>query len=107
MLSFDEAVMIASTRSDARLIAIDGPPLAGKSTLATQIAKALQADCVYLDDFVKPATQWRSRTTPSFPFDYVRYDDFLAAVKALAQDGSCSYRPYDWSIVHRRRIPAA
>ena len=45
---------------------------------------------------MKPQPQWRSPGQPSFPFDYIRYDEFLDAVKALAREGHCSYRPYDW-----------
>lgn len=29
--------------------------------------------------------------------DYIRYDEFLGAVRAFACDGSCFYQPYDWS----------
>jgi uridine kinase len=96
MIEFNEAVALAGAQSDVRLIAIDGLPLAGKSTLAGRIAAALGADCVYLDDFVKPEAEWRSRSMPTFPFDFIRYDEFLGAVKALANSGHCAYRLYDW-----------
>lgn len=96
MIGFEHAVALAKARPDIRLIAIDGLPLAGKSTLAERMATALPAQCVYLDDFVKPETQWRSRSEASFPFDYIRYDAFLGTVTTLARDGSCRYRPYDW-----------
>ena len=96
MIDFDEAVALASTHPDARLIAMDGLPLAGKSTLAGRIGAALRAEIIYLDDFVKPEAEWRSRTKPHFPFDFIRYDEFLNAVKSLASDGLCSYRLYDW-----------
>lgn len=92
MIDFGEAVALASTYPDARLIAIDGLPLAGKSTLAKRIATVLSAEIISLDDFVKPEAEWRSRTEPSFPFDFVRYDEFLNAVNSLAGDGFCSYR---------------
>jgi hypothetical protein len=45
---------------------------------------------------VKPEAEWRSRNQPSFPFDFIRYSEFLAAVKGLATEGVCSYQPYDW-----------
>ena len=102
MIDFDEAVALARTRPDIRLIAIDGLPLAGKSTLAGRLATALQAECIYLDDFVRPEAEWRSRTAPSFPFDFIRYDEFLNAVKSLASDGLCSYRLYDWDTAKLR-----
>jgi uridine kinase len=60
------------------------------------MAGVLDAECLYLDDFVKPEALWPSRTSPSFPFAHIRYDEFLDAVKSLAQHGSCTYRPYDW-----------
>ncbi|OWJ69145.1 uridine kinase family protein [Inquilinus limosus] len=95
-LSFDDAVALALARPALRLIAIDGLPVSGKSTLADGLAGALGAECLYLDDFVKPEALWPSRTSPSFPFGYIRYDEFLDAVKSLAQHGRCAYRPYDW-----------
>ncbi|MGK9231820.1 hypothetical protein KXS07_09335 [Inquilinus limosus] len=94
--SFDDAVALALANPAARLIAIDGLPVSGKSTLAERIAGALHADCIYLDDFVKPESEWRSRNQPSFPFDYIRYDEFLETVKSLARDKKCTFRPYDW-----------
>ena len=97
MIDFKEALAIARRRPDARLVAIDGLPLSGKSSLAQRFETELGAACVYLDDFVKPEAQWRSRTVPSSPFDYIRYDEFLDAVKALARGDVCRYRPYDWN----------
>jgi uridine kinase len=98
MLDFDEVIARTVDRSPLRLVAIDGLPLAGKSTLADRLASAMGAQCVRLDDFVKPEAEWRSHDRPSFPFDFIRYDEFLAAVKGLATKGVCSYRPYDWEI---------
>jgi uridine kinase len=96
MIDFDEAVALGSTHPDARLIAIDGLPVAGKSTLAGRIGTALGTEIIYLDDFVKPEAEWHSRTAPSFPFHFIRYDEFLNAVKSLANGGLCSYRLFDW-----------
>lgn len=94
--SFDDAVALALARPALGRVAIDGLPVSGKSTLADRMAGVLNAYCLYLDDFVKPEAQWRSRTSPSFPFASIRYDEFLVAVKSLVQHGSCTYRPYDW-----------
>lgn len=96
MLSFDEVVALAAERPKPLLVAIDGLPLAGKSTLADRLVAELGAQALWFDDFVKPEAEWPSRETPSFPFDYVRYDDFMAAVRALARDGTCTFRPFDW-----------
>ena len=62
----------------------------------------MPAECIYLDDFIEPEVLWRSRSMPAFPFDYIRYDEFLGAVKALACDGVCRYRLYDWSTARLR-----
>lgn len=97
MIGFDEALAIAAGPPDIRFVAIDGLPVSGKSTLAERFEASLGAQCVYLDDFVKPEAQWRSRSVPSFPFDYIRYDEFLAAVTSLTRGHACRYRLYDWS----------
>ncbi|KKB76494.1 hypothetical protein VW35_17000 [Devosia soli] len=93
VLDATEAIRAAA---GSRLIAIDGLPVSGKSTLADRMIEAIGAQAVYLDDFVKPEAQWRGSVKPSFPFPYIRYDDFLNTVKTLHRDGSCSYFPYDW-----------
>lgn len=96
LLDFDAAVSLAR-HSDARLVAIDGLPVSGKSTLAARFETELGAQCIYLDDFVRPETEWRSRIAPAFPFGYIRYDEFLATVRAVAAGRACRYRPYDWA----------
>jgi uridine kinase len=97
MIDFDAAVELARTRPAIRLIAIDGLPVAGKSTLAERMAEALQADCTYLDDFVAPEVDWPLPRRPAFPFQYIRYAEFLDSVTSLGRTGCCAYRPYDWS----------
>jgi uridine kinase len=97
MLDFDDVISRVVDRSPLRLVAIDGLPLAGKSTLADRLASALGGSCVRLDDFVKPEAEWRSHDQPSFPFDFIRYDAFMAAVQGLAMKGVCSFRPFDWA----------
>jgi uridine kinase len=97
MLNFEEVIARVVDRSPLRLVAIDGLPLAGKSTLADRLTSALGGQCIRLDDFVKPEAEWRSHDRPSFPFDYIRYDEFMAAVQGLATKGVCSFRPFDWA----------
>lgn len=97
MLSFDALEALVRARPALRLVAIDGLPAAGKSTLADRLVAATGGACVQLDEFVKPEALWRWRDRPSFPFDYIRYDAFLAAVRELAAGGRCAYRPYDWA----------
>jgi uridine kinase len=88
-----EAVARASS---ARLIAIDGLPVSGKSTLADLMVAAHGAEVISLDDFVRPEAEWRGMVSPAFPFPYMRYSEFLGSVQALISEGNCSYFPYDW-----------
>jgi hypothetical protein len=96
MLDFEKIIARVVQQSPLRLVAIDGLPLAGKSTLADRLTLALGTECVRLDDFVKPEAEWRSHDQPSFPFDYIRYDEFVAAVSGLATSGLCSFRPFSF-----------
>jgi uridine kinase len=68
VLTFDEVVGLVRARLGLRLIGIDGLPVAGKSTLASQLAEATGGACIHLDDFVKPEAEWRWHNRPSFPF---------------------------------------
>jgi uridine kinase len=79
------------------LIAVDGLPCSGKSTMVDRLKNHIELDCIYLDDFVLPEGDWPSEMGPAFPFAYIRYDEFLDAVAALASAGTCSFRPFDWS----------
>jgi len=96
MLTFDEVIAFVGRRPQPSFLAIDGLPLAGKTTLADRLAAAIGGACVFLDDFIKPEREWRWRDRPSFPFDFVRYDEFAGAVRGLATDGECRYRPRDY-----------
>jgi uridine kinase len=96
MLTFDEVVGLVGSRQRPVLVAIDGLPLSGKTTLALRLMNELGVECVHLDDFVKPEAEWPSRDIPSFPFDYIRYDEFISAVRSLAQNHGCVFYPYDW-----------
>jgi uridine kinase len=92
-----EAALVRIERLKPTLIAIDGLPCAGKSTLAERLEQRLHAQCVPLDDFLLPPRDWPSRSNPAFPFEYMRYDAFLNAVKSLATNGACAYEPFDWN----------
>jgi uridine kinase len=96
MLDFEKIIARVVQQSPLRLVAIDGLPLAGKSTLADRLALALGTECVRLDDFVKPEAQWQSRDQPSFPFDFIRYNEFMSAVTQLATSGFCSFRRFNF-----------
>jgi uridine kinase len=94
--TFDEVIACVGQRPHLRLLAIDGLPLAGKTTLADRLAAAIGGACVFLDDFIKPEREWRWRDRPSFPFDFIRHDEFVGTVRSLARDGACRYRPWDY-----------
>lgn len=96
MIAFDAAIAAIQARPDARLIAIDGLPVSGKSTLATRLQTELGATIVSLDDFVRLEQEWRGRTAPAFPFPFIRYDEFLGVVTSLSRGEGARYRPYDW-----------
>src|SRR5262249_50726518 len=53
------------------LIAIDGLPCSGKSTLTETLARRHGYECLPLDDFIRPETEWPSRVRPAFPFEYI------------------------------------
>lgn len=97
MLDFDEVVALLTSRPDARLMAIDGLPVSGKSTLAERLETELGATIVYFDDFVRPEAEWRGKVEPAFPFPYIRYDEFTRTVMTLAQGRIARYRGYDWA----------
>ena len=58
VIDMDDAVALLHGRPQ-RLVAIDGLPVSGKSTLADRLAHELGAAIVYLDDFVRPEAEWR------------------------------------------------
>lgn len=96
MVSMDEAVEAVQRLPRGSLVGIDGLPCSGKSTLVERIERRADVACIYLDDFVRPEQDWPTRNRPAFPFEYMRYDEFLAAVRTLATEGQCAYCPYDW-----------
>lgn len=95
--TLDEIVTRVANLAPPSLIAIDGLPVSGKSTLADQLIARLDLNCIYLDDFIAVPADWPSRTQPAFPFEYIRYEAFLAAIRTLARTGMCRYQQFDWS----------
>ena len=95
MIEFD-AVLVLLRKRPRGLVAIDGLPVSGKSTLAERLENELGAVTVYLDDFVRPESEWRGVVTPVFPFPYFRYGEFLATVATLAPGEVARYRRYNW-----------
>ena len=105
MLTLDEVIAVVASKPKPMLVAIDGLPLAGKTTLALRLIKEFGAECMGLDDFVRPETEWPSRDTPSFPFDWIRYSEFVTAVRSLAHDRRCFFHPYEWDTGNIAREP--
>ena len=104
-MTFDEVVALVASKPKPMLVGIDGLPLSGKTTLALRLIEEFGAECMGLDDFVRPETEWPSRDTPSFPFDYIRYSEFVAAVRSLAHDRRCFFHPYEWDTGNIAREP--
>jgi uridine kinase len=103
--TIEEAITAIESGPKPPLIAIDGLPCSGKSTLVDRLSERFASDCIYLDDFVLPEADWPVGITPGFPFPYIRYDEFLDAVRTLASIGTCSYHPFDWERLAVSPIP--
>jgi uridine kinase len=94
-VSVDDVLGRVARGIDPPLIAIDGLPCSGKSTLADTLETAHGLGYLGLDEFVLPEREWPSRR-PAFPFVHVRYQEFMDAVRTLAATGRCDYAPFDW-----------
>ena len=107
----DEVIARLARAPEPPLIAIDGLPCSGKSTLAERLQHAHGFDCISLDDFVRPEADSPAWRVPTFPFEYIRYAEFVAAVETLAARGECDYAPFDWETLAisgaRRRVTLA
>ncbi len=86
------------------LIGIDGLPCAGKTTLATRLAREHGLEMLQVDEFLLPHEEWAGKK-PGFPFPYIRYEAFLQAVIDLAQKGACAYAPFDWKTQRIASVP--
>lgn len=98
ILSFDEvAALLETLPLSADMIAIDGLPLAGKSTLAERLVSEFGLGLISVDEFVRPEEDW-SGAAPAYPFPYFRNEEFAAALRALRHEGQCFFYPYDWEM---------
>jgi uridine kinase len=104
-MTADEVVARLADLPAPTLIAIDGLPCSGKSTLAERIQSAYGFECLYLDDFVRPRDEWPSRSGAAFPFEYIRYNEFTDAIRMLASKGQCTYLPFDFETLTISREP--
>ena len=98
VLPFDDVAdeLEARIRS-ARLIAIDGLPCAGKTTLAVRLATRFGLSILTFDDFYLPERAWPPDIAPAFPYPFIRVDEFRSAIAALHAAGRCDYLPFDWT----------
>jgi len=87
---------IRKSYSDCRLIAIDGLPCSGKTTLAAALGQSLDVNFLHFDDFLLSPSSWPGDIRPLFPFPFFRHKMFFDAVRAIARDGICSFFPFDW-----------
>ena len=85
----EEVLERAAGSIDPPLVAIDGLPCSGKTTLAERLQDKFGFECVHLDDFVLPKSEWPLDCKPAFPFEYIRYNDFLDTIRSLSMTGKC------------------
>lgn len=88
--------MLAGLAPLPRMIAVDGLPLSGKSTLASSLADRFNWAVLEFDDFYLPSDGWPPDIEPAFPFPFFRLDEFHQAVRSLHELGKCCWRPIDW-----------
>ena len=97
LLAFDEvADLLPALVLSTDMIAIDGLPLAGKSTLAARLVEEFSLEVMGIDEFVRPEGEWAG-ARPSYPFPFFRGEEFASAVRALRENGRCYFCPYDWN----------
>lgn len=78
------------------LIAIDGWPCSGKSTLAKRLCKTFGWDLLEVDDFSRPPHEWAKNAAPAYPFPFFRHEAFATALDELVTRGACTYHAIDW-----------
>lgn len=96
-LTLEAAITQIERCSQLSLIAIDGLPCSGKSTMANRLARRFDFECIYLDEFVLPQKDWPPKIKPAFPFEYIRYQEFIRTVETLTRAGECAFYPFDWN----------
>lgn len=91
------------------VIAIDGRAASGKSTLAEQLSRLLDAPVVHMDDFFLPMEK-RTEARLSEPGGNVDYERFKEEVLPSLAAGEFSYGVFDCSVMRiteTAEIPAA
>lgn len=103
-VGLDELIAMTGAMAPG-IVALDGLPASGKSTLADRLQAAHKFELICLDDFMLPQSQWRSQNRPAFPFEFARYDEFMTAMKTLSETGACTFIPFDWAVLRLSTKP--
>jgi len=104
-ITFEAAIAQLQGCGPGSLIAVDGLPCSGKSTLAERLQELTGMERIGIDEFMLPEKDWPAGNKPAFPFEYMRYVAFVSAVKSLAKDGTCSFHPFDWGTLSISQEP--
>lgn len=97
LLSVENVVALIMARpSVPRMLAIDGLPCSGKTTLAARLASALSLPLLSLDEFVVPPAERPADIQPGFPFPFFRTDEISTVVQTLSLGAVAYFHPYDW-----------
>jgi len=104
-LTMDEAADRLVAVEGRALVGVDGLPCAGKSTLGDLVLAKRAAEVICLDDFVRPETDWPSHDQPAYPFEYIRYEEFIDVVRGVAERKPTLLRPFDWTTGHTSDAP--
>ena len=92
----DVVTLVRARRPMPALLAIDGLPCSGKTTVADRLSATLGLPSLSLDDFVVPPAERPADIAPGFPFPFFRTDEIRTVVRTLAAGGVASFHPYDW-----------
>lgn len=97
-------------KNTARIVAIDGPSASGKTTIAAQLEKILEAGIIHMDDFFLPQ-DLRTNNRLAQPGGNVHYERFIEEVlPSLSSMEAFSYRKFDCSLMRfngKREVPKA
>jgi uridine kinase len=104
-LTMGEAVAQLVALEGRSIVGIDGLPCAGKTTLVDMVLAQRSAGVIYLDDFVRPEADWPSHDRPAYLFEYVRYDEFVSAVRSAAAGEAMPLYPFDWATGRQSEMP--
>lgn len=92
-------IMEKAAEKDSCIIAIDGRAASGKTTMAKQLEKVMEAAVVHMDDFFLPV-ELRTARRLAEPGGNIHYERFAKEVlPALLKKESFSYRKFDCRVM--------